>query len=277
MAHSKREIFLHLDCRGSSRQRNLFCCSLLFIFLPPTSATLLSYLDNILTTMGWHAFKSLHCPRMPPDVYARVKNITTLALQTVFTHVTAPFEVPGEFDYGDIDFLVSAPFGDTAELTLTTYPFQSVIESIKHALRTTHGRQGFFTPDCMYFAIPLPSNIPTICIVDDDSEGEQEVWVQVDVKICLKPEMFSWMTFELNFASQSSILGSMIKPLGLTLDPEGLHVRVEEIEEMEATDWAGSTVFVTKDSWLACRVLGLGRRVVDGGFRSSEEREWPTS
>jgi hypothetical protein len=90
---------------------------------------------------------------MPPDVYARVKNITTLALQTVFTHVTAPFEVPGEFDYGDIDFLVSAPFGDTAELTLTTYPFQSVIESIKHALRTTHGRQGFFTPDCMWWNI----------------------------------------------------------------------------------------------------------------------------
>jgi hypothetical protein len=82
--------------------------------------------------------------------------------------------------------------------------------------------------------------------------------------------MFSWMTFELNYASQSGILGSMIKPLGLTLDPQGLHIRVEEIEVM---DWPGSLVWVTKNPWMVCRVLGLGRRVVDGGFMSAEESE----
>ncbi|KAF3052234.1 hypothetical protein E8E11_010858 [Didymella keratinophila] len=220
--------------------------------------------------MGGHAFKGLHCPRIPPDRYAKVKNTTTVALQTVFTHVTVPLEVPGKADYGDVDFLVSTPFGNSTELALTTFPFQLVIESTKHALNTTHGRRGILTPGCMYFAIPLPSNLPTICVDDEDEdhEGEKKLWVQIDVKICFKPKMFLWMTFELNFASQSSILGSMIKPLGLTLDPEGLHIRVED---MEATDWAGSTVFVTKDPWLVCRVLGLGRSVIDGGFESSEE------
>jgi hypothetical protein len=218
--------------------------------------------------MGGHAFKGLHCPRIPPDVYARVKNIAKVALQTVFTHVTVPFEVPGKADYGDIDFLVSATFGDSKELTFTTFPFQPVVEAVKQALNTTHGRRGFLTPDCMYFAIPLSSAGSTICIDDEDSEGEREIWVQVDVKVCVKPEMFSWMTFELNFASQSSVLGGMIKTLGLTLDPEGLHLRVED---MEATDWAGSMVLVTTDPWMVCRVLGLGRRVVDGGFKSCEE------
>lgn len=220
--------------------------------------------------MGGHAFKGLYCPRISPDVYAKVKNITTAALQTVFTYVVVPLEVPGKADYGDIDFLVSAPFEDSTDLTLTTFPFQSVMRATKHSLSTSRGRRGFLTPDCMYFAIPLPSAVPTIRIDDEDSEEEREAWVQIDVKICFRPKTFSWMTFELNFASQSSMLGCMIKPLGLTLDPDGLHLRVEEIED---TDWAGSMVSVSKDSWTVCQVLGLGRRVVDGGFESSEQSE----
>ena len=120
--------------------------------------------------MGGHAFKNLHCPRIPPEVYAKIKHVTTLALQTIFTHVTVPFEVPGKVDYGDIDFLVCAPFRDSTELTLSTFPFQPVIDSVKRALDTTHGRRGFLTPDCIYFAIPLPADVPTICIEDEDED-----------------------------------------------------------------------------------------------------------
>ncbi|KAJ4358991.1 hypothetical protein N0V95_002607 [Ascochyta clinopodiicola] len=219
--------------------------------------------------MGGHAFKTLHCPRIPAEVYAKVKTITTHALETVFSNVTVPFEIPDKSDFGDIDFLVSAPFGDCSTLSLTTFPFPTVIEAIKHALGTSHGRRGFLTPDCMYFAIPLPAKLNTIAEDDADSSDEElESWVQVDVKICFKPEMFSWMTFGLNYASQSGVLGSMVKPLGLTLDPEGLHIRVQEMED---TDWPGSMALVTQDPWTVCRILGLGRRAVDGGFESSEE------
>jgi hypothetical protein len=40
------------------------------------------------------------------------------------------------------------------------------------------------------------------------------------------------------------MLGSMMKPLGLTIDPVGLHIRVEEIEE---TDGPRSMVYIGKD------------------------------
>lgn len=218
--------------------------------------------------MGGHAFKGLQCPRISPDVYTKVKSTATVALRTVFAHVEVPLEVPGKVDFGDVDFLVSAPIGQSTDLSLATFPFPAVIEATKGALDTSHGRRGFLTPDCMYFAVPLPATTPEPCVEDESSDKAHETWVQIDVKVCFKPEMFDWMTFELNFASQSSILGSMIKPLGLTLDPKGLHVRVEE---MEATDWAGSMVWITKDPWMVCRLLGLGRRAVDGGFESSEQ------
>ncbi|KAF1358864.1 hypothetical protein EJ07DRAFT_179014 [Lizonia empirigonia] len=215
----------------------------------------------------------LHCPRIPPEVYAKVKIITTNALQEVFNHVTVPFETPGKADHGDIDFLVSAALGDSSDLSLTTFPFPPVIEAIKHALNTPHDRRGVLIPDCMYFAIPTPAPSPSSSHQDSkggdgDSNNEPQSWVQVDIKVYFKPLRFSWMMFELSYASQSRVLGSMAKPLGLTLDPEGLHVRVQEIED---SDWMGSMVWVTRDAWVVCRVLGLGRRVVDGVFESSEE------
>ena len=102
-------------------------------------------------------------------------------------------------------------------------------------------------------------------------DEEPQLWAQIDAKICFKPASFSWRTFELNYATQSSIFGSMIKPLGLTLDYEGLHIRVEDIE---TTDRARSMVFVSRDPWTVCKVLGMGRRAVDGGFDSTQQRTY---
>lgn len=224
--------------------------------------------------MGGHAFKSLHCPRMPPETYVQVKSIASAALQKVFTNVTVPLEVPGKADHGDCDFLVSTPFGDSSVLTSDTFPFESVVDAIKQALNTHHGRRGFLAPTCMFFAIPMPLSSTPGYLNEGESSGEEiQFWAQIDIEVCFKPETFSWKTFELNYASQSSILGSMVKPLGLTLDPEGLHVRVKE---MESTDWAASMVWITKDPWTVCRILGLSRRAVDGGFKSAEESEYNT-
>jgi hypothetical protein len=207
--------------------------------------------------MGGHAFHGLYCPRISADIYAQVKLHTTAALCTVFSHVVVPAEMPEKDDYGDIDFLVSGPLHPPASTTIDNFDWPGTVNAIKSVFNTTHGRRGFLNPGCMYFAIRAPGH-------------EDEFWVQVDVKVCFKLEMFEWAIFELNYASNSKIIGSMVKPLGLTIDPEGLHIRVEEIEE---TNFPGSMVWVSKDPRDVLRITGLDRRIVNGGFNTKDESE----
>jgi hypothetical protein len=207
--------------------------------------------------MGGHAFRDLHCPRISADIYAKVKLQTTAALRTIFSHVVVPTELPEKDDYGDIDFLVSGPLHSPRSTTIDDFDWPGTVYAIKSAFNTTHGRRGFLNPGCMYFAIRAPGD-------------NNDFWVQVDVKVCFKPDMFEWETFELNYASNSKMLGSMVKPLGLTIDPEGLHIRVEEMEE---TNFPGSMVWISKDPRDVLRVTGLDRRIVDAGFKTKDESE----
>jgi hypothetical protein len=207
--------------------------------------------------MGGHAFRDLHCPRISADIYAKVKLQTTAALRTIFSHVVVPTELPEKDDYGDIDFLVSGPLHSPRSTTIDDFDWPGTVYAIKSAFNTTHGRRGFLNPGCMYFAIRAPGD-------------NNDFWVQVDVKVCFKPDMFEWETFELNYARNSKMLGSMVKPLGLTIDPEGLHIRVEEMEE---TNFPGSMVRISKDPRDVLRVMGLDRRIVDAGFKTKDESE----
>ncbi|KAI4673777.1 uncharacterized protein J4E84_010922 [Alternaria hordeiaustralica] len=52
------------------------------------------------------------------------------------------------------------------------------------------------------------------------------------------------------------------------MDPEGIHVRVEEMEE---TNFPGSMVWVSKDPKDALRIVGLDWRILNGGFKTKEE------
>jgi len=105
----------------------------------------------------------------------------------------------------------------------------------------------------MYFAIP-------------SYKGDYSI--QIDVKVCFRPEIFDWRHFGLNYASNNEMMGGMIKPLGLTMDPEGLHIRVKEIEE---TNFAGSMVFVSKNTEDMLKIVCLDRRMLNGGFKSMDE------
>jgi hypothetical protein len=112
----------------------------------------------------------------------------------------------------------------------------------------------------MFFAIDAPY-------------GEEDYFIQIDVKVCFKPELFHWSAFELNYASNSKIIGSMVKPLGLTVDPQGLHIRVEEVEE---TNFPGSMVWISKDPKDVLKLVGLDRRIVNAGFKTEDESKFPT-
>jgi hypothetical protein len=208
--------------------------------------------------MGGHAFHDLHCPRFSPDVYANVKRQTTATLRTIFSHVVVPTEMPEKHDFGDIDFLVSGPLYSHTRTSIDNFDWVGTVAMIKSALNTTHGRRGFLNPGCMYFAIRAPGD-------------DNDFWVQVDLKVCFKPEMFEWETFELSYASNSKMIGSMVKPLGLTIDPEGLHIRVEEMDE---TNFPSSMVWVSKDPRDVLRFAGLDMRIVNAGFKTQDESEY---
>ncbi|KAJ5063384.1 hypothetical protein J3E72DRAFT_186765 [Bipolaris maydis] len=205
--------------------------------------------------MGGHAFKNLYCPRINPNVYCKIKAQATAALQTVFAHVVVPTEMPEKNDYGDVDFLVCSPLHYPQPHTLNDFPWEETVQLIKDAFKTTHGRRGYLTNDCMYFAVDAPC------------DGKDH-FIQIDVKVCLKPELFEWYSFKLGYASNSKIIGSMVKPLGLTIDPEGIHIRVEDLEEM---DHNGSMVWISKDPKDILRITGLDFRIVNAGFITKEE------
>ncbi|KAG9383357.1 hypothetical protein A1F94_005268 [Pyrenophora tritici-repentis] len=203
--------------------------------------------------MGGRAFKSLHCPRILPAEYVKVKEQVMAALQTLFVDVVVPTEIPEKNDYGDVDFLVCGPYYSTGTHTIDSFPWDTSVGRIKALLDTEHGRRGFLTKDCMYFAIR-------------SATGNH--YIQIDVKVCFRPEMFHWDHFELKYASNSKMIGSMIKPLGLTLDPEGLHIRVKEIEE---TNFPGSMISVSKNPKDVLRIIRLDLRILDDGFKSQAE------
>jgi hypothetical protein len=166
---------------------------------------------------------------MPQDVYLKMREQTAGALRGLFARVVVATEMPDKSDYGDVDLLVSGPLFEHPN-TLEKWPVMVAVVST--AFNTKHCRRGFLNPDVIFSAVP--------------AYGENDYWVQVDIKIVEKADKqsFEWQRFELNYASASKMLGSLLKPLAMTVDPEGLHIRVVEMEE---TNFPGSMVFVTKD------------------------------
>tara|TARA_R110002003_G_scaffold41_9_gene2906 strand:- start:8072 stop:8704 length:633 start_codon:yes stop_codon:yes gene_type:complete len=207
--------------------------------------------------MGGHAFKRLYCPRFSPDIYAKAKAQATVALQRIFSHVVVPTEMPVKEDYGDIDFLACGPRHSPTSTNIDNFDWPGTVDAIMSAFNTEHGRRGFLNVDCMYFAIRTPGD-------------ENDFWIQIDVKVCFKPELFEWQAFETSYASNSKMIGSMVKPLGLTIDPQGVHIRVEEIEQ---TNGPGSMVWISKDPRDVLKVVGLDRRILDAGFTTKNEGE----
>lgn len=179
-------------------------------------------------------------------------------LLKLFKRVVVPTEMPSKSDYGDVDFLVSG-FLNTAPDAALDWP--ATVAGIKDALQTVHGRRGFLTPENMYFAVQAP-------VPEDD-----QYWVQIDLKVleATNQNSFEWELFELYYASGLKMMASLMKPLGITIDPEGLHIRVEE---MEATNHPGSLVFVSKEPTDVLKILGLDKRFLYGGFSSKEDCKW---
>jgi hypothetical protein len=211
--------------------------------------------------MGGRAFKQLNCPRISPDVYLKTRARTMKALRNIFTHVVVPTDMPSKIDYGDIDFLVSGFKGNSSSSTLD---WPAMVLAVKEALNTPYGRRGHLNPSIMYFAIPGGS------AYEGYGDGDKAFWIQVDIQMCMIPsdQQFEWSRFQLNYASGSKMLESLMKPLGLTINPDGMYIRVEEMED---TNFPGSMVFVSLEVKDVLRIIGLDWRILYGGFETREE------
>lgn len=210
--------------------------------------------------MGGHAFR-LFTPRISQELYLQTRSHVTEALKTLFAHVCVPHEMPSKTDFGDVDFLVAGPLTqDSASNpnTPTAFDYAHHVSKIRAILNASDGRKGHLTEKVMYFAIPAPGR-------------EHEFWIQIDVKVCEDPSQFGWERFCLNYATASGLLGSMMKPLGLTLDQEGLYVRVEGLEKV---NWEKSFVFLTNKPKEVLKIAGLDKRLLIGGFKENTDRKF---
>ena len=207
--------------------------------------------------MGGHAFsggpKPLVTPRMSRDIYRQVKDHCHSILRSVFLYVASPIEGPGKEDYGDIDILVAlekrlifpkAP-GDQADR-----PVRDVLSEIQTVLGAT---AIILEPGgtSANLALPWPADVPG----SHFERPAREPWyIQVDIRLCKDIEDVQWRLFNQAHGDIWNLLGSTIRPFGLTVDDQALWLRIPEIEEL---DRKRAKVLLARDPAEILRFLGL--------------------
>jgi hypothetical protein len=189
--------------------------------------------------MGGLAFSkgpnALYTPRMSPGVYEYVGNNCHAILRELFVVVATPIEGPGKSNYGDIDFFVTwrkqELFPSSASNSITgasmKYPFDAITRLLG-AERTELVKE-----DAAMFAIPWPKHLPEGIQDNVEDEIDRPRFIQVDIHICSTLENLEWFLFKHAHGDLWNILGSTIRPYGLTVDEVGFYLRIPEIENLD--------------------------------------------
>ncbi|KAL2137049.1 hypothetical protein VTI74DRAFT_9655 [Chaetomium olivicolor] len=220
--------------------------------------------------MGGSAFSSLpeppFTPRMPTEVYRHVLSACHAALREIFVYVATPIEGPGKKDHGDIDILVAlekrVAFPKTAGDAISRTPHE-LMAGIKRLLRAEYAIV-HPTGSSANLAIPWPANIDhrfsttnEVAGLDQPAgeSGEPKAkFIQVDVRICPDVDQVCWTLFKHGHGDLWNLLGSTIRPFGLTVDEEALWLRIPEIEKY---DRRKAKVRLTRDPVEILRFLGM--------------------
>ncbi|KAL8972758.1 MAG: hypothetical protein Q9183_000373 [Haloplaca sp. 2 TL-2023] len=173
---------------------------------------------------------------MPLAVYCSVRDSLLVQVSAFFQKAASPVEAPEKTSFGDIDLIVTGP---------RSWPFS--VESLAMAL---HAKKTRLSTATWNFAIPYP-----------DLEDR---FIQVDVHVC-NPEDFEWEVFHQSHGDLWNLLGSSIRPFGLTANNKGLHLRIPEIEEV---DRKRSQVFLTADPDTVLDLLRLDKRKYSQAFHT---------
>ena len=181
--------------------------------------------------MGGKAFSAgpdpFFTPRLSPALYACLVARISDLLRTVYIHVSTPPPAPSKPSHGDIDMLVCCP-------SVTPAPTTTTLVSLLGAERTIS------TPPSCSLAVPHPELA--------------NAYVQVDIRVCDDVESWKWELFHHAYGDLWNLLGTTIRPWGLTANDRGLHLRIEEIEVM---DRKKSLVWLTKHPRVVCDLLGV--------------------
>ena len=181
--------------------------------------------------MGGKAFSSgpnpLSTPRLSPALYADLVIRISDLLRTVYVHVSTPPTAPSKPSHGDIDILVCCPSNIPVPTTAT-------LASLLGAERTIS------SPPSRSLAVPHPELI--------------NAYVQVDIRVCDDVENWKWELFHHAYGDLWNLLGTTIRPWGLTANDRGLFLRIEEIEVL---DRKKSLIWLTKHPRVVCDLLGV--------------------
>ncbi|KAK4108750.1 hypothetical protein N656DRAFT_717325 [Canariomyces notabilis] len=201
--------------------------------------------------MGGSAFSSLpdapYTPRMPPAVYQHVKSAFHTALRELFVYVATPIEGPEKTDHGDVDILVALERRLAFPHQHPTHQPQDspsnprdLIEEIKHLLNAE-------------YAVVPPGGTSANLAIRWPKELDH-LYVQADVRICRDLDQLCWILFKHAHGDIWNLIGSTIRPFGLTVDEEALWIRIPEIEQY---DRKIARVCLTQDPVEILQFLGL--------------------
>ena len=110
------------------------------------------------------------------------------------------------------------------------------------------------------------------CVPLQSSGDDSETFAQVDVHKVRDPAMLDLELFMASYGDMQQLLGLLQRPLGLTTNDRGLHVRVREVE---GTNRKAAMIFLTSDIGEMLEFLGLDIGKWESGFGSDEEVfEW---
>ncbi|KAK3187283.1 hypothetical protein K4F52_003914 [Lecanicillium sp. MT-2017a] len=208
--------------------------------------------------MGGLAFSSgpnpLQTPRMSPEIYASTKKHCIALLQQHYTHVASPVEAPAKQDHGDIDILACEPKPDSKLITSPSPRAQA--QAIAELLGAVRSIIPSGAEVAANLAIPWPGK--------QEAENKH---IQVDVRVCESYGVYTWMFFKHAHGDLWNMLGSLIRPYGLTVNDTGMYIRVPEIEH---TDKNRARILLTSDPDAVLEFLGLpaGKGCFDEPFAS---------
>ncbi|RKF53895.1 hypothetical protein GcM3_214008 [Golovinomyces cichoracearum] len=205
--------------------------------------------------MGGTAFAQhkppIPTPRLCRPLYKDILSKTVDLLHNHYTHVASPIEAPGKETYGDLDIIVCKPLEASLDES------QNSREELALKLKGILNAKAYIVNKgdaIVNFAIPLSHRPRT---ESKKNKPEEEIFVQVDIKLCLTCQDFDYSYFHSSHGDLWIILSLIIKPYGLWVNNRGMYLRIASIE---LQDQKKSLVFLSSNPAVVLEFIGLDQK-----------------